>query len=301
LILIEKKRMATRQQTTTKKKAPRPINPLSLYVQQRGIVKFSDERQCFVRRIDVDPVRWTRVRGLRELLHEKFWPSYDFKRAHRVAKRLAGPGGLQSSGGNSGTGGNAHAGKIRGTVVHAQLEDLIELDDDAFAERHPKVHHWVAKVIRLVRSMGLRFVGAEEPVLAREGLLATACDQLCVDSEGRLVVLELKCGLADYGEHGNDSMKGRVINRILNNSPLNQALVQLLCTCMMLQDQYPAVTVHAAYVVRVNNTGARAHSLPVELLDRRDRLYEELLQYARATQEDKAVRQRRRRQLASRH
>ena len=243
-------------------------------------VVFDQDKQCFKARVqsaDGQGTEWIPARGLRPLLTECFWPDYNYEDAEAVAKRAA-LGAVQRK--PTSTGGSARAGMERGKYVHGQLEDWVRLKPETFAEVHPIVHPFTADALNAIHNdMHLTLVAAEVPVMCGTGWFATAADLLAVDQQDRLIVLELKTGMSNYSAHANRMMRGRALSRICDNSPMQQAYVQLLITAMMLSKQYHK-PVHASYVIHVTEEGVRRCGMPVELVRRREAVYREVCKRA---------------------
>ncbi len=264
----------------------------------RGEVFFKSELRCFVRSHMQDGAKkLARQRGLKELLREVFWPTYNYERAQSVAERLArstGVSGKPGSGVLTSVGGSKSYGRLRGEVVHEQVADCANLTREQFEAKHEWVHPFTYNVVHtLTREMGLSIVRAEEPVYSPSGEFASAIDILCSDSAGRLVAIELKCGLQAYATHANDMMKSRSLGGKFTNSPLNQAHVQLLAGAMMLREQY-GIGVHSGYVLIASESGVSRYPIPAEMIARSSSMYAELVRYASRVLSDRKARARKR-------
>lgn len=250
----------------------RSLNPLR-NAQPRNVVSFDSTQGCFMTDCPGNGGTRMAIRGLKPLLADCFWPDYDWEAGEALAKRLAlGPVARQPTA----TGGNARAGILRGNFVHKQIEDVVKLSTRAFQEVHRTVHPFTVDILTAIhRDMKLTLVAAEVPVMCGVGWFATAADLLAVDEKGRLIVLEVKTGMSNYFRHANRRMHGRTLSRSYDNSPMNQAYVQLLITALMLGKQYN-IPVHAAYVIHATEVGVERCALPADLLKKRERLYGEV-------------------------
>ncbi len=269
---------------------------------KRGEIKYDSAVRCFVKQSNSNEAR-IRLRGLKDLLAECFWPTYNYEKAKQLSESLSTAGALPTTGAAAPPKKkmkfrSLHAarryGTARGEVVHSQIEDFISMSSKAFQKRHRIVHPYTYAIIETVQSeMNLRFLTAEEAVYSSKGHFATAIDQVCTDSQGRLVLIELKCGMDRYAMHGNDAMKGPLKN--ISNSPLNQSFVQALVASIMMHEWY-GLEIHAAYVLLAQDDGTTYHLIPKKLVEMKDEIYAQLCAYAQKTLTDRGFRDRKRRQ-----
>jgi hypothetical protein len=66
--------------------------------------------------------------------------------------------------------------------------------------------------------------------------VGTSIDMICLNPEGRLILLEFKTGYKDYFENADGFMHGCL--KSLRNTPQNQATLQLTTSALILQKKY---------------------------------------------------------------
>ncbi len=198
------------------------------------------------------------LKGLLPGLRRAFWPTYKY-----VRSRFGGSTGVRS----------AHAGRRRGTTVHSQLESYAnETDFEVFVSRHPALHPYAKKAIKALEIWKLEPIRAELAIADPILMIGTAIDMVCVDEEGRLVIIEWKCGMDHYMMRGTASMRGP-LGAFYSNSPLNQAYFQLLFERAILQYHYGVVPAKA-YVVQIEMDDIMPYPLPEELIRKQGVLYD---------------------------
>lgn len=160
-------------------------------------------------------------------------------------------------------------GMYRGTLIHTQLKDYTKLmafgehgvEDKkhnyqalhSFNKIHPKCHPCTVLILKTLRDdWGWIPVAAALPVYDPNHLdtciWATEIDLICVDAtnENRLILIEIKTGYDTTFNHGYEPMKNGMK---LDNSPLNQAKVQLVASSMLFSAKYAQVRNFSLYVV----------------------------------------------------
>jgi len=168
------------------------------------------------------------LRGVRRLLGEKLWSKYNYKRAERINPTQLSyrvPTGVRS----------ANGGRNRGSAVHEQLH-LIAAHGFKMARtmceaRRYEIHPFVEILLKDFYDRGLKLVCAELPVYdERDPLRCGSSIDLIVmrKSDSKIALIELKVGGDNYYNKGSGYMEGPLAKYGIVNSPLNQAIIQLL-------------------------------------------------------------------------
>lgn len=186
-------------------------------------VKFDTQRRSWA---TVDGNR--ALRGVRRVLAERLWPSYDYKRAESIqptprTRRVL--TGVRS----------ARGGRNRGSAVHEQLSAVAAMGwqqaQQFYAARSVEMEPLVVLLLQNFHDKGWKLVGADVPVYDERAELrvGSAIDLVCARrTDGALVFLELKVGGDNYWYKGSGPMERELAAKNVDNSPLNQALMQLL-------------------------------------------------------------------------
>lgn len=235
------------------------------------------------------------VKGLTDFLEELFWPNYNYYKAQDFARKQNNGKKLAIA---AGTGRTVKNGCKRGEVVHKQIQDFVQGGETYLKRQWPQGIHPFTKaiIVHVTQTMNLKFVASELPVYSKEGFFATAIDQVCVDPQGRVVLLELKCGMANYFMNGNADMLGSSIKKVkpFSNCKMNQAQLQLLIGAMMVSKQYPSCPIQESYVIHATESGVYSYGLNPKLIEHREAIYRELVNYAQKVHVNKGVRTRKR-------
>lgn len=170
----------------------------------------------------------TRLRGITKPLRNRLWSRYSYKDAERVMPTASSRRvrtGVRT----------AKGGRRRGSAVHQQLHAVAAFGyDTACAMYRSKCIEMLPLVVKLLddfRRRGWTLVCAELPVYdEREPLrIGSAIDLVCrQNSDGRLLLLELKVGGDNYRYKANAYMENELARLKIHNSPTNQAKIQLL-------------------------------------------------------------------------
>jgi hypothetical protein len=208
-----------------------------------------------------------RLRGLRPTLKEYCWKDYEYdaKVVKATRKRLKIVGGTGARFGS--------ACEDRGKRVHREVEIFTNMPDD-YERLVPEPHPYTVKFLRALTMHMYRPLYSEFKIFDEHAKIGTAIDLLCVDenpaTEGRLVLVELKCGMDGYELVGNGCMQGPM--SVINNCPLNQAFLQVMYASIILEMNY-GIEPGLCIVAHVFKTGADLHPLPVEIEMLKDALH----------------------------
>lgn len=171
------------------------------------------------------------LRGIRPRLNEALWPHCDGRAFPRPvagqAKRS--PAQVASTG--------RFGGLIKGSHVHGQMHDFVQLDERAFRKRYPQgLDPYAQRLLRvIVKQLRLQPFLAEFDVWCERLRIGTSIDMIGLDEQGRLGLLEFKTGYKDYFD-AQDGMIGGSLQ--LRNTPQNQATLQLLGAAAILKERY---------------------------------------------------------------
>jgi len=217
--------------------------------------------------------RKLRFCGLLDTLKAACYRDYSFRKARSAAGT---PAALKV---RTGLARPSH-GRNRGRVVHQQVR--VAINAGGVRAVHALYRSMTPQAAALFRSFDLKRL---EPVYAEfadyyEQLsLASAIDLMCVrrDPEtGResLVLLEVKTGYDNGFRSGTGPLKAPAsLKSKYNNSPLNQAFLQLAFYRKMIERNYPTVRLGSAYVVQLLSSGAVVyHRLPEDIVRASDEL-----------------------------
>lgn len=212
------------------------------------LIEYSRRQRCFRLKGKKKKI----VKGLVPVLKKCFWKNYVYQSS--PYKNL-------STGVT-----NKYEGMARGAMVHEQLECYVNSDMNIkeVKKRFGRVHPYFKKAVLAMREWGWRPIISELPIYDPGLHIATKIDLICVDDKGKIILVEWKCGMDNYGRRGNAPMLGP-LRKSFSNCPINQAFVQLLFTKMLLQnyDLHP----EKSYVVQISSEGILPHPLPKKMRD----------------------------------
>lgn len=231
--------------------------------------------------------------GLLPRLKAVFWPQSDFyslrkagsqvsKPRHKKKTKNAATAATTMKVGGHGKG--RHYGSIRGTEVHRQLKDFIELDEKNFLKRNNGCIHEFTKRILLyiVGQAHWRPLCSEFDIFDAELGIGTSVDLVCVDKQGQLILLEIKTGYRDYFQQSDGHMRGSLC--ALENTPQHWAYVQLMAAAMMIVRHHmiPLARMQL-YVLRVDEENLDAYALSNDYVqERMAGVYQDLLLFNNA-------------------
>lgn len=145
-----------------------------------------------------------------------------------------------------------HYGKIRGTVVHQELEDFVLLDRKNFLKKHGSLHHLTHKILTfIIDTMKWQPLRSEFNIFD-EGLgIGTSVDFIGTNEKGELVLVELKCGFTGYFDRSQGPML-RSLHK-LSDSPHHQANLQIITAALLIM-RHHGIPLDAMrlYVLRVD-------------------------------------------------
>ena len=145
-------------------------------------------------------------------------------------------------------------GIIKGSEVHEEIQDFIELDKNAFTKKHPIIHEFTRRILLFISARGWIPFISEFKTFDEDLRIATSIDLVCLDvATGKLIFLEFKTGYEGYFDRYTGYMRG-ALNK-LTNSPSNQAHIQLITSVLITMKSHRiSVDEFEMYVIRVDNT-----------------------------------------------
>lgn len=201
------------------------------------------------------------LRGVRRVLEERLWSNYDYKKAERSmptprARRVV--TGVRS----------ARGGRNRGSAVHEQLSAVAAMGwktaQQFYAARKVEMEPLAVVFLKWAASKDWKLVGADVPVYDErpELRVGSAIDLVCARrTDGALIFIELKVGADNYWYKGSGVMMRELRDYEVDNSPLEQAKIQLLAYRALFTRCYgsivPAKFIAAWGVVFVGHSGTK--------------------------------------------
>ena len=240
----------------------------------RQLVRFCEAEDSFKMAAGPNEGDEVALRGVTRLLRDTFWPDYDYRKAEQLSptpKAARERTGLRS----------ARHGRSRGNAVHEQLACWVNEGEEACRRRcarhHSRIHPFVHTIMRGLRdkSTNMRPIWSEFIVFDPSVGVASAIDLVCLAPNGvGLVLCELKSGGANYFDKASGSMHGPLSH--INNSPMHQAMVQVIVYKCMLQRRYPELGdfVAGCCIVQVTMKGVRFKQVPAEIMEHADAIYD---------------------------
>lgn len=126
-----------------------------------------------------------------------------------------------------------HYGKIRGTVVHQELEDFILLDRKNFLKKHGSLHQLTHRILTfIIDTMKWQPLRSEFSVFDEALNIGTSIDFVGVNKQGELILVELKCGFTGYFDRAQGPMRHSLHK--LSDSPHHQANLQIITAALFL-------------------------------------------------------------------
>ncbi len=156
-------------------------------------------------------------------------------------------------------------GHERGTMIHAQMDALINMDPETFLHIHRYgAHPWaVASLKTMVLGKGWLPLRAEFPVADLELGMATRIDMVACTGAGRIVVIEYKTGYAGgkFDREDRNEWSSPVLRRLAEVgvwpcTPRNRAIIQCMLGADMLRRMWRIpfpLEMLCLYVVRVSS------------------------------------------------
>lgn len=236
---------------------------------RRTCIRFSRERNCFMFKDRSVPsadahttVGEKPLIGLRDILRRVCFPNYRYTdtRSAVVAQfesqRI--PTGLTS----------AHHGRARGIDVHEQLATYISKGEVFWRnEYNYGCSPYVERIIAALHIQGLRPIASEFQDFFNNVTIGSSIDIVCEDLlHHGIALIELKIGGENYFEKSTGALLGPRSLTNFNNSPRNQALLQLLAYRAMITTNYPYVPVTRCYVLQARTVDIVFFGLTAEFI-----------------------------------
>jgi len=157
-------------------------------------------------------------------------------------------------------------GSIRGSKIHSELNDFIFLDKNFFIKKYNSIHPWTIRIINIIKERKWKPILTEFNIYDQHLHVATAIDMICVDSNGTIILLEFKTGYSGYfTEHDNTYMMGP-LNKVMENSPLNWAKLQLIFSQIILIKNYNISNPIQSFIIRIDSEGTDIYNIPFEFI-----------------------------------
>lgn len=212
--------------------------------------------------------RWVSLAGLVDNIQVAFYPQYDYSKSVAVAKRRKWQPNKQPAPANEFFlmwRQNARlAGQTLGAMIDREWESVIR----GIAQR--KVHlttqninamqvsPYTRELLHFHRRNGWQPLFGQFAVFDPALGVGTRIDEICFDSNGNLIIVELKYGYDKYREFGNAVMDGPLSDCL--DSPQHQHMMQCGIAAIMLELHWK-VKVDAGFVIYV--TDGEVHPVPV--------------------------------------
>jgi len=205
-----------------------------------------------------------RGRGLTDVIKSGYYPNYVFSIAVKGSARDPGikpPFGVQGE----------KKGRWRGNLVDHQVQAWIKgaLKDATPSTPERKaacldasLHQFSRAFIELTQRLELTPIGTQVVVQNEQCNIATLVDAVFLNTQGHIVLVELKTGFDGYNDASNGDMNADFA--FLSNAPANQHQIQLAFTQCMFESTFKEFGEVHAVVIRMTDSGA--HVTP---LDRR--------------------------------
>ncbi len=171
-------------------------------------------------------------------------------------------------------------GIIKGSEVHTEIQDFIELDKNAFTKKHPVIHEFTRRILLFINKRGWIPFISEFKTFDEDLRIATSIDLVCLDIvTGKLIFLEFKTGYEGYFDRYTGYMRNS-LNK-LTNSPSNQAHIQLITSVLITMKSHRiSVDEFEMYVIRVDNTCLSPHKVSNDYLSSKaKKIYTDLHEY----------------------
>lgn len=221
-----------------------------------------------------------RLYGLRRLLRAAFYPNYSYERAKQTGPR-------QFASQREATGLTSQwQGSRRGKSIHAQVDCYVNEGRETWLQRfNLSCSPLVGQLMAALPTRQLRPLCAEFIDFYEEHGIASSIDMLCYDEKyDALSLLELKVGGENYFERASGNLIRPAKLRTVNNSPMNQAFLQLLFYRKMIADHYPYVPLGRCYVVQLKQTGTYFRKLMPNFIDASDEVFSAVVRQKRPSQ-----------------
>lgn len=204
-----------------------------------------------------------KLKGVKDILKQAFFPAYEYKREAY----------------HYGTGaGSLLGGQERGKIVHNQICDYVNLRPSEFKAKHPVIHEYTQKAIMYLEESGIKPVIAEMIIYDEELGWGTAIDLIAVHKETeKIMIIDWKTGGDFYMNTGKFPLKGP-LGKLYSDSPAVQAYLQVLMERILLKLKYD-IDIKLNYVLQVRQDAVEPKSIPDDLVDNQDVVYEQFHEY----------------------
>jgi len=166
-------------------------------------------------------------------------------------------------------------GRALGKLVHSQLCLYARCrTPKEFCVVCPNPHRYTVRVVNSLIKKGITLLFAEFIIVDPMVEYATPLDLVGVNSSGRLTIIEVKTGYENIFGIGRTKLQKPFEK--WDNSPVNQARLQLLLPCLTLKYQY-GVNVDSAWVLNVNSRDINYYPLYKSMTSNSKLLYEYLI------------------------
>ncbi len=177
-------------------------------------------------------------------------------------------------------------GRIRGTMVHTELEDFINFMSESkedflrnFLRKRPGIHIYTKRILTFImETMKWLIVRSEFDVFDEKLRIGTSFDIICTNKEnGKLVLLEVKCGFKTYFDNHDGYMHHSLCK--LTNSMHHQANIQLITSSVFLikNHRIPLDDIEM-YVIRVDDDDLHYYRVHNEYVAKKGmQIYNDLL------------------------
>lgn len=237
---------------------------------RRQCIRFAADRQCFVFKDrqslqhDPNPTEGEiAFVGIRDILRRVCYPTYRYEEAlSQTAEQF--PAQRVSTGLRF-----ANHGASRGRDVHEQMAAYISKGREAWRKEYGYgCSDYVERVYSFLMSRGLKPIASEFEDYFNGLKIASSIDIICEDTEYcGIAIIELKIGGENYFEKSNGPLLAPQPLKNLNNSPRNQALLQLLVYRAMITENYPYVRVTRCYVLQARTDNIVLFGLTPQFID----------------------------------
>jgi len=185
--------------------------------------------------------------GLLPRLRSVYWPGSSIYQQMKSVKTA--PRAKQAKHASKGR----FAGVIRGSQIHKELRDFVVLDGKNFKKNHKRLHPFSSRILRvIVETMKWMPFLPEHDIYDEDWGVGTSIDMICLDKDGRLILLEFKTGYKDYFENPDGYMQHTLAR--MSNTIQNQATMQLTSAALILEKKYHVpVEQMRLYVIRIDD------------------------------------------------
>ncbi len=245
-------------------------------------VSYSPDDDCFLVN---NRGKCSRIRGIHRLLSTHLWPDYDHREVMQLA-RPARPAHLRRRSAVGKPWSQRHLymtpkgkqrelkGQARGSKVHEELctyARMFHVDRSEFKRQHAAPHRYTIKIIVALERWGLTPYYGEFNIYDEYVGYATAIDMVCTDTNGDVVLVEVKTGFNGCFQQGTKPMEGP-LGTFLSNAPVNQALLQAMLMENTVRKRYN-IRSASGVVIHVDDSGVKMWTPKGKLLRQSANIY----------------------------